>query len=163
VAQYITVPSTGEFHGGISNHITVREDDVITEAKAQLFAQRQGPGGFSVIRGDVRGSVAANTSNVGPNSPKALAYKPFEVDCNEEFDTDPSQGLKDPVSLDLIHNAVVTPCGHTFDYHVIEEVIKRDYLCPITRHPLKLNDLIENHAVQDMIGKKTHRISKDVT
>jgi hypothetical protein len=49
--------------------------------------------------------------------------------------------------------------------HVIMEVIKRDYRCPITRHPLKCNDLIKNHAVQDKTEewKKTHRISKDVT
>jgi hypothetical protein len=155
----------GRVYGGISNHITVRDDDVITEATTQPFAQRRGPVRFSVIRGDlVWGSVAANMPNVGHDSPKALTYKPSEVGRNEEFDTDPPHSLKDPVSLDLIHNAVVTPYGHTFDYDVIKEVIKCDYRCPITRHSLELSDLIKNHAVQDMIEewKKTHRISKDV-
>jgi hypothetical protein len=182
----------GRVHGGISNHITVRDDDVITEATTQL-AQPQGPGRFSVIRGDVHqgavwrsvirgnvhqeavrgsgirgdvhqeavwGSVTANTSNVGPNSPKAFTYKPSEVDHTEEFDTDPPQYLKDPVSWDLIHNAVVTRYGHTFDYHVIEEVIRRDGRCPLTREPLELEDLVKNHIFQVVIEewKEMHRI-----
>jgi hypothetical protein len=55
------------------------------------------------------------------------------------------------VSHDLIHDAVITPSGHTFDRKVIERCIDEYGTCPVTRAPLEKSELRLNRAIQEQI------------
>jgi hypothetical protein len=119
-----------------------------------------------VIGGGVfRASVEANTSNIIPEPPKTLTYKPSNVNREEKFDADPPDDLTDPVTYGLIHNAFFTPNGDTYDYDVIKQIITNDHRCPITRERLKISDLTPNRALQRKIEewKELHRICSDNT
>lgn len=80
----------------------------------------------------------------------------------ELFDAAPPDHLLDNhITCGLIHEAVSTPNGDTFDRPVIERIIRDRGRCPITREPLRLGDLRPNRALQARIDewKAEHRIN----
>jgi hypothetical protein len=153
----------GTVSGGVYNHTTVNEQGVSTETTTQSFTQRQGRyssinGNLSVVFGR---SVGAYNSNAAPQAPP---YKPSIVNRNAKFDAEPPEDLVDPITFELIHNAVITRRGYTFDYDVIQQIIKSKHECPMTRTSLELSDLIPNRNLQRKIEdwKKQHEISEDI-
>jgi hypothetical protein len=64
--------------------------------------------------------------------------------------------LSDPISFELMHNPVTCSNGVTFDRNIIEIWINEDGTHPLTRQPLKLEDLKPNESMkQDVIDYKT--------
>lgn len=85
----------------------------------------------------------------------------MEVDREEIFTCEPPKSLADNViSFDLIHEAVCTPNGDSYDRPIIEQWIKDHHTCPVTRRQLKLADLIPNRNLQETINiwKEEHRM-----
>lgn len=58
--------------------------------------------------------------------------------------------LEDPISSEILTDAVIDPHGHTFERKGIENIIDKTQLCPMNRQPLKKADLISNRAISDL-------------
>lgn len=96
-----------------------------------------------------------------PTARPPLPLAPF-VKEDEIFDADPPEELVDSIiSQDLIHQAVFTPNGDSYDRKVIGEWIAEKSTCPVTRLPLKLKDLTPNRRLQQQIDawKTAHRVN----
>lgn len=56
------------------------------------------------------------------------------------------------ISFEILHDPVITPSGITYDRQDIEEHLRRvGYFDPITRQPLKANQLISNLAMKEVV------------
>lgn len=56
------------------------------------------------------------------------------------------------ISFEIMHEPVITPSGITYDRQDIEEHLKRvGHFDPITRQPLKANQLIPNLAMKEVV------------
>lgn len=60
-----------------------------------------------------------------------------------------------PLTLEVMHDPVSDPCGHTFERTAITEWLRHDSCCPISRKPLDAagGDLVTNHALAERIEK----------
>ena len=106
-------------------------------------------------------SIVSSTAITSPSSVRHSLPSPMNIDFNEEYDTDPPDHLLDnAISFGLIHEAVMTPNGDTYDRRDIERCINSSGICPITRQKLELDDLRLNRALQQQIDawKAQHRI-----
>ncbi|CAO1947449.1 unnamed protein product [Urochloa humidicola] len=57
-----------------------------------------------------------------------------------------------PISLDLMRDPVTAPTGITYDRESVESWLARgNARCPVTGRPLRLADLVPNHATRRMI------------
>ncbi|CAN6178583.1 unnamed protein product [Urochloa humidicola] len=57
-----------------------------------------------------------------------------------------------PISLDLMRDPVTAPTGITYDRESVESWLARgNARCPVTSRPLRLADLVPNHATRRMI------------
>ena len=54
-----------------------------------------------------------------------------------------------PITLDLFADPVITPHGHTFERGAIEREIDRSGRCPLTKQPLRWDELRPNFAIRD--------------
>lgn len=59
-------------------------------------------------------------------------------DLIDDQEADP---LRCPISHRLLLEAVITPYGHCFNRSAIEDWLKREQTCPITRQPLYIEEL----------------------
>lgn len=57
--------------------------------------------------------------------------------------------LQCAISLELLREPVITPCGHTFERSCIEDHLRRGHhFNPVSRAPLALEQLVPNLAVK---------------
>ncbi|XP_062220232.1 U-box domain-containing protein 20-like [Phragmites australis] len=57
-----------------------------------------------------------------------------------------------PISLDLMRDPVTAPTGITYDRDSVEGWLERGHaMCPVTARPLRVEELIPNHATRRMI------------
>lgn len=61
------------------------------------------------------------------------------------------QNVSCPISQDVMQDPVCTPDGNTYDRGNIVEWINRNHTCPLTRSPLRINDLVPNKSLKGMI------------
>jgi len=61
------------------------------------------------------------------------------------------QSIFDPISLEVIKEAVITPSGYTYDKNSIVRIINDSGKCPMTRMPLSLDQLFPNRVIQNII------------
>eukprot|EP01121_Diplochlamys_sp_Union-15-3_P012641 TRINITY_DN3819_c0_g1_i1.p1 TRINITY_DN3819_c0_g1~~TRINITY_DN3819_c0_g1_i1.p1 ORF type:complete len:451 (+),score=71.88 TRINITY_DN3819_c0_g1_i1:27-1379(+) len=68
--------------------------------------------------------------------------------------------LKDPITMDFLENAVVTPYGHSYSEKSIKEWLQSRSFCPLTQKPLSMRDLFPNFVVRQVVieylKKKEH-------
>ncbi len=56
-----------------------------------------------------------------------------------------------PISLAIMKDPVIDPCGHTFDRLWIHSALLKKQECPISRQPLRVHQLAENRLVMEAI------------
>jgi len=68
--------------------------------------------------------------------------------------------LEDPITLDLLEDAMVAPCGHSFSKESIERWVNTDGkgFCPLCKTSLTIAQLHPNYALRDAVNnyKATH-------
>jgi hypothetical protein len=80
--------------------------------------------------------------------------KTFEMDWSEFFD---------PISFELMEDAVVTCYGHSFSKNSLIQWLETHQTCPLTKQPLKKEDLKPNYTLRDIIAKwKKQLITKPI-
>lgn len=72
---------------------------------------------------------------------------PKEADAFEEL----QNLLSDPITYELMDDAVVSPYGHTFSHAVIRTWLKENNKCPISQRSLRMDDLRPNYIVRDVV------------
>ncbi|KKZ66165.1 hypothetical protein EMCG_01142 [[Emmonsia] crescens] len=63
------------------------------------------------------------------------------------------------ICLDTLHQPVITPCAHTFDYSCIEQAIERQHKCPLCR--AEIEDCKSLVAPAAELGEDTNEIDID--
>ena len=61
--------------------------------------------------------------------------------------------LRCPISLEIMEDPVSTPSGHTYDRKNIEEHIRRYRNDPVTKRPLRIDQLTSNYSIKTLIQK----------
>ena len=61
--------------------------------------------------------------------------------------------LQCPISLEIMEDPVSTPSGHTYDRKNIEEHIRRYRNDPVTKRPLRIDQLTSNYSIKALIQK----------
>ena len=56
-----------------------------------------------------------------------------------------------PITLDIMHDPVKAPDGHTYERHAIEEAIRRQGISPLTRQPMTIDQLIPDYTLKSQI------------
>lgn len=59
--------------------------------------------------------------------------------------------FEDPVTFEVMRDAVVSPCGHSFSLTSISQWLSNHDTCPICKHSLKLVDCTPNYALRNAI------------
>ena len=54
-----------------------------------------------------------------------------------------------PLTLELFKHPVITPYGHTFEREALQDALAVEEKCPLTREPLKMEDVVPNRALQE--------------
>ena len=62
-----------------------------------------------------------------------------------------------PLSLDTLVDPVMDKCGHTFERTQIEDWLKKNNTCPLSRERINIEDLDPNLVVKQAIGILKHR------
>lgn len=104
--------------------------------------------------------AATSIPTTGPSPTSPFSHRPqaitgpasAKVVDHDHFADPPKYFIDQIITQDLIHQAVITPSGHTYDRKAIEEWIDIDGTCPITREPLPKSKLRPNRALQDQIN-----------
>ena len=111
---------------------------------------------ISATRGNQRVSSEGRPANFLP--------PPKQTKRSEEYDTEIPEKYLDPLTLDIIGQAVRTPRGDNYDKKSITKWIQIGGNCPFTRNELKENDLRYNRSLQKKIDKwkKAHRLPESV-
>ncbi|KAH3756580.1 hypothetical protein Pelo_11608 [Pelomyxa schiedti] len=63
-----------------------------------------------------------------------------------------SKHFEDPISLDIMVEAVSTSCGHSFSAVTIAGWLKNHNTCPSCNHPLKATDVAPNYTLRATIA-----------
>ncbi|GAM19059.1 hypothetical protein SAMD00019534_022340 [Acytostelium subglobosum LB1] len=58
----------------------------------------------------------------------------------------------DPITMDIMSNAVIAPCGHSFDEGSITGWLARQSTCPLCKKTLLLKDLAPNYSLRELIN-----------
>ena len=56
-----------------------------------------------------------------------------------------------PITLVLMMDPVIAPDGYTYERYAIEQAIRTNGKSPITRQPMRLDQLVPNRAIRDLI------------
>lgn len=67
---------------------------------------------------------------------------------SDRIDDQDAGPLLCPISHRLMLEAVITPYGHCFERSAIEDWLRREQTCPITRQPLYDKDLKDCHSMR---------------
>lgn len=62
-----------------------------------------------------------------------------------------AKSITDPITLDIIEDAVITRYGHSFDRKSITKWLEKNKTCPITRQRLTLRKIYPNRNLQAII------------
>lgn len=73
---------------------------------------------------------------------------------------DIAKSITDPINLQIIEHAVITPYGHSFDQASITRWLEKNNSCPITREPLELKQLSPNFILQGIIDDLSPKLKK---
>lgn len=160
----------GIVRGGDLRHCRVEEGaEVTTDARRMLYAtiSRNFDPGSSSRESSEDASVSPLLSS-GPSTQQLQNHRPSiracpDIDRAARFDAEPPEEYCDFVlSKDLIHIAVITPNGDTYDRLDIEKWISFSGSCPVTRTALCVTDLRPNRALQIQIDRwKSQHIIRD--
>ena len=58
-----------------------------------------------------------------------------------------------PITFQLMSDPVITPSGNSFEREAIEKSIAVSGVCPLTREPLKFDQLVPNRALKQIIDQ----------
>lgn len=174
--NHCVVNNDTTFSRGLRQHETIRDsntrDSIDSEPNAWDYlgtnqVTRLSHGGFSniTIGGNssvLFGDIITSPAHFSPPTESLRLHLPPPMEIsNDTYNEDPPEQLIDHlISYDLIHEAVMTPNGDTFDRRVIEKHINAYGLCPVKREPLGAFDLRPNRALQAQITewKATHAV-----
>lgn len=68
------------------------------------------------------------------------------VDFKQLFKSNnPDEDLNCPITQEFMVDPVITPYGHVFERVALEQSLQRKQECPLTRKPLKIEDLRQHH------------------
>jgi len=59
--------------------------------------------------------------------------------------------FEDPVTFEVMRDAVVSSCGHSFSMASISQWLSNHDSCPICKHTLKLDECTPNYALRNAI------------
>lgn len=76
--------------------------------------------------------------------------EPHPEDPHDEEANIPA-GMICPILLQIMRNPVVDPDGHSYDRNAIVEWLRRKSTSPITRQPLRADQLVPNRALEEII------------
>ncbi|KAM0703844.1 hypothetical protein Q7P35_009030 [Cladosporium inversicolor] len=112
--------------------------------------------------------AATSIPTTGPSPTSPFSHRPqaitgpasAKVVDHDHFAGPPKYLIDQIITQDLIHQAVITPSGHTYDRKAIEEWIDIDGTCPITGEPLPNpnSDLIALFKTRSTDGKRCERV-----
>jgi|UniRef100_A0A8J9X3X3 hypothetical protein len=93
-------------------------------------------------------STQEGTHSIGPNDPTTEV--PEEFIC--------------PLTLSLMQDPVISKYGHSFERESILEYLGRGSdICPCTRQPLRMRDVITNHKLRSKIRRWQIENEEDIT
>eukprot|EP00026_Physarum_polycephalum_P011564 Phypoly_transcript_11799.p1 GENE.Phypoly_transcript_11799~~Phypoly_transcript_11799.p1 ORF type:complete len:344 (+),score=27.53 Phypoly_transcript_11799:83-1033(+) len=61
--------------------------------------------------------------------------------------------FEDPVTFEVMRDAVVSTCGHSFSQASLAQWLKNHDTCPICKHQLKLDECTPNYALRNAIDQ----------
>ncbi|KAL6044381.1 ankyrin repeat and EF-hand domain-containing protein 1 isoform X3 [Balamuthia mandrillaris] len=61
--------------------------------------------------------------------------------------------FEDPISMEIMEDAVIAPCGHSFSKLTIEDWLSKKGKCPCCLEPLQARELKPNYVLREAIGK----------
>ncbi|WP_257294968.1 U-box domain-containing protein [Endozoicomonas sp. YOMI1] len=76
------------------------------------------------------------------------------------IEKDIAKFIIDPITLEIIEHAVITPYGHSFDQESITRWLKENNSCPITGEPLELKQLSPYFSLQGIIDDLSPKLKK---
>lgn len=59
--------------------------------------------------------------------------------------------FEDPVTFEVMRDAVVSTCGHSFSLDSLSQWLNTHDSCPICKHALRLEDCTPNYALRHAI------------
>jgi tetratricopeptide (TPR) repeat protein len=137
----------------------VRDPVPLASAEA-LASGSSGGGGGSSSSSSSSSSASAASASAEPSPPASelearmqaisslFAARRSELECREVPDW-----ATDPVTLDVMTEAVLTPGGQSYDRASILECLKVKKECPVTRVPLMPSELAPNYALRKAISE----------
>ena len=60
--------------------------------------------------------------------------------------------FEDPISLQPMHRAVITPCGHSFSEETIQKWLLSSSSCPICKLPVHVSDIKPNYSLRAAVS-----------
>jgi hypothetical protein len=63
----------------------------------------------------------------------------------------PPNEFRCPLTLEIMEDPVMTRLGHSFERNELFLWLQKNQVCPLTRNPLKLSDIITNKALKGKI------------
>jgi hypothetical protein len=82
-----------------------------------------------------------------------------EAESMTKIEAGPPEYFYCPLSFEVMKEPVMTRWGHNFERSAIVEWIQQNGVCPLTRNPMTLKDLVINRALQDQIQDWERRSS----
>ena len=73
------------------------------------------------------------------------------------------QALRCPVTHDIMVDPVKAPDGHTYERAAIEEAIRRNGKSPITRQPMRIDQLVTDYTLKNVIEELSSSKTEEVT
>eukprot|EP01079_Euglenida_sp_SAG-EU17-18_P002325 gene2325-3161_t len=73
-----------------------------------------------------------------------LPDSPFSASGSVQYDCPYPDHLVGPISMELLQNPVMDPCGHTFEKKLIRHWVRIHGNCPISRKKLTVRQLVPN-------------------
>ncbi len=73
------------------------------------------------------------------------------------------QALQCPITHDIMVDPVKAPDGHTYERAAIEEAIRRNGKSPITRQPLRIDQLVTDYTLKNVIDELSSSKTEEVT
>eukprot|EP01102_Stenamoeba_stenopodia_P014042 TRINITY_DN4631_c0_g1_i3.p1 TRINITY_DN4631_c0_g1~~TRINITY_DN4631_c0_g1_i3.p1 ORF type:complete len:268 (-),score=33.49 TRINITY_DN4631_c0_g1_i3:45-848(-) len=61
--------------------------------------------------------------------------------------------FEDPITFEVMENAVITPCGHSFSQYSVEDWLEKHKTCPLCNSPLAKADVVPNFSLREAIQK----------
>ena len=128
---------------------------------AGIFAAGAAVGGL--IAGGIVGMtkiLKKKNADAAGGEPVPAAVSTMEVETIKEGDLEIESFLC-PITQELMKDPVRTPYGHAFERENIELWITKHANCPITRQPLRKEDLMPDYTVKSAITEYQQKVLKN--